>query len=166
MDAAEAPVSEESTGAVTTRSRRKRFRIAAVAAAVLLMAVFATAVLAARWHQREASAGLRPSGIPASVPDMTASLMGLSPVPASAAPGFTLTDQDGRALPLSRFRGEVVVLEFMDPHCTDICPLVSQEFLDAYHDLGGSARNVVFAAVNVNQYFNQVQNVLAYSREH
>jgi len=42
--------------------------------------------------------------------------MGLSPVPADAAPGFTLTDQDGRAWPLSRFRGQVVVLEFMDPH--------------------------------------------------
>jgi cytochrome oxidase Cu insertion factor (SCO1/SenC/PrrC family) len=159
-------VSEGSTGAITNRSRRKRFRIAAVAAVALLIAVSATAIIAARWHQREVLAALRPSGIPASVPDGTVNLMGLSPVPASAAPGFTLTDQDGRALPLSRFRGKVVVLEFMDPHCTDICPLVSQEFIDAYHDLGRSARNVVFAAVNVNQYYNQVQNVLAYSRDH
>ncbi len=54
----------------------------------------------------------------------------------------------------------------MDPHCTDICPLVSQEFIDAYRDLGRSAGDVVFAAVNVNQYFNQVPTVLAYSREH
>jgi cytochrome oxidase Cu insertion factor (SCO1/SenC/PrrC family) len=54
----------------------------------------------------------------------------------------------------------------MDPHCTDICPLVSREFIDAYHDLGQSARDVVFAAVNVNQYFNRVGNVLAYSRAH
>ena len=58
-------------------------------------------------------------------------------------------------------RGTVVVLEFMDPHCTDICPLVSQEFVDAYHDLGRSASNVVFAAVNVNQYYNRVPDVLA-----
>jgi cytochrome oxidase Cu insertion factor (SCO1/SenC/PrrC family) len=69
-------------------------------------------------------------------------------------------------VPLSGLRGKVVVLEFMDPHCTDICPLVSQEFVDAYHDLGRSARNVVFAAVNVNQYFNRVPDVLAYSRAH
>ena len=159
-------MSEGSTGDVTNRSRRTRFRAAAVAAAALLILVSATAIIASRWHQREAPAALRPSGIPASVPDGTVNLMGLSPVPASAAPGFTLTDQDGRALALSRFRGKVVVLEFMDPHCTDICPLVSQEFVDAYHDLGGSARDVVFAAVNVNQYYNQVQNVLAYSRDH
>ena len=70
-------------------------------------------------------------------------------------------DQDGGALPLSRFRGQVVVLEFMDQHCTDICPLVSQEFIDTYHDLGRSGRDVVFAAVNVNQYFNRVRDVLA-----
>ena len=36
-------------------------------------------------------------------------------------------------------RGHAVVLEFMDPHCTDVCPLVSAEFIDAYHDLGGAA---------------------------
>jgi hypothetical protein len=55
--------------------------------------------------------------------------MGLAPVPARPAPGFTLADQDGRTMPLSGWRGKVVVLEFMDPHCTDICPLVSQEFV-------------------------------------
>jgi hypothetical protein len=35
--------------------------------------------------------------------------MELSPVPTRPAPGFTLTDQDGRVLPLSAFRGKVVV---------------------------------------------------------
>ncbi len=136
------------------------------AVVVIIVVASAAAVIAVRSHQREAFAGQRPSGIPASVPTGIISLMGLSPVPAGPAPGFTLTDQDGHAWPLSRFRGKVVVLEFMDPHCTDICPLVSQEFIDAYHDLGSAAGNVVFAAVNVNQYFNQVPAVLAYSREH
>jgi cytochrome oxidase Cu insertion factor (SCO1/SenC/PrrC family) len=87
-------------------------------------------------------------------------------VPAGPAPGFTLTDQSGRTLPLSGFRGKVVVLEFMDPHCTDICPLVSQEFVDAYRDLGREAGGVVFAAVNVNEYFNRTSDMLAYSRAH
>jgi cytochrome oxidase Cu insertion factor (SCO1/SenC/PrrC family) len=157
-------VGDEAAGVMGNQAFRKRFLIGAVA--VILVLAAAAAIIAVRWHQRESIAALRPSGIPASVPDGTVSLMGLSPVPATAAPGFTLTDQGGRALPLSQFRGKVVVLEFMDPHCIDICPLVSQEFIDAYHDLGRSADNVVFAAVNVNQYFNQVQAVLAYSREH
>ena len=59
------------------------------------------------------------------MPSGTASLLRLSLVPAEAAPGFTLTDQDGRVLSLSGFRGRAVVLEFMDSRCTGICPLVS-----------------------------------------
>jgi cytochrome oxidase Cu insertion factor (SCO1/SenC/PrrC family) len=58
------------------------------------------------------------------------------------------------------------VLQFMDPHCTDICPLVSQEFVDAYHDLGQRAGQVVFAAVNVNPYHTSVSAMAAYSQEH
>jgi cytochrome oxidase Cu insertion factor (SCO1/SenC/PrrC family) len=54
----------------------------------------------------------------------------------------------------------------MDPHCTDICPIVSQEFIDAYHDLGGRASRAVFIAVNVNPYFHGVGDVAAYSAEH
>jgi cytochrome oxidase Cu insertion factor (SCO1/SenC/PrrC family) len=108
----------------------------------------------------------RPYGIPAAVPDSQVNLMELSPVPVRPAPDFTLTDQDGRLLSLSDFRGKVVVLEFMDPHCTDICPIVSDEFADAYRDLGKLAGKVVFAAVNVNQYHNAVADVAAFSREH
>jgi cytochrome oxidase Cu insertion factor (SCO1/SenC/PrrC family) len=108
----------------------------------------------------------RPSGIPASVTDSQVNLMGLAALPGKAAPGFTLTDQDGRMLSLSALRGKVVVLEFMDPHCTDICPIVSQEFVDAYHDLGADAGKVVFAAVNVNAYHAKVSDMMAYSREH
>ncbi len=157
---------EQATGNVSDRARRKKVLAGACAAVVIVIVAGAAAVIAVRQQQSAVLAGQRPSGIPASVPDGTVSLMGLSPVPASTAPGFELTDQDGRTLPLSRFRGKVVVLEFMDPHCTDICPLVSQEFIDAYHDLGRAAGGVVFAAVNVNQYHLGVQDVLAYSREH
>jgi cytochrome oxidase Cu insertion factor (SCO1/SenC/PrrC family) len=114
-------------------------------------------------HDRSYS---RPYGIPATVPDSQVNLMELSPVPVRPAPRFTLTDQDGRALSLSAFRGKVVVLEFMDPHCTDICPIVSDEFTDAYRDLGKLAGKVVFAAVNVNQYHSAVADVAAFSREH
>jgi cytochrome oxidase Cu insertion factor (SCO1/SenC/PrrC family) len=108
----------------------------------------------------------RPSGIPATISTSLANLMQLGPLDHAAAPGFTLTDQAGRTLSLSSLRGKVVVLEFMDPHCTDICPIVSQEYVDAYHDLGPVASKVVFAAVNVNQYFHSVANVATFSREH
>jgi cytochrome oxidase Cu insertion factor (SCO1/SenC/PrrC family) len=142
----------------------------ACAVAVILIAGVVTAVVAGKRHDAGtltgAVAGQRPAGIPASVPLSTINLMGLSPVPAKAAPGFRLTDQNGKALALSSLRGKVVVLNFMDPHCTDICPLVSQEFVDAQHDLGKAAGQVVFAAVNVNQYFNRVSDMAAFSNEH
>jgi protein SCO1/2 len=88
----------------------------------------------------------------------------LSPVPGVRAPGFTLTDQNGHALSLSSLHGKVVVLQFMDPHCTDICPIVSAEFVKAYHDLGPLASKVVFAAVNVNAYHARVQDMAKYTR--
>jgi cytochrome oxidase Cu insertion factor (SCO1/SenC/PrrC family) len=66
---------------------------------------------------------------------------------------------------LASLRGKVVVLEFMDPHCTDICPIVSQEFVDANHRLGAQASKVVFAAINVNAYHATVANMATFSRE-
>jgi len=146
--------------------RRAWLVTAACAVAVLLVAGLVTVAVAARRHDAAASAPQRPSGIPASVSLPAINLMGLSPVLAKAAPGFRLTDQNGRTLALSSLRGKVVVLNFMDPHCTDICPLVSQEFVDAQHDLGKAAGQVVFAAVNVNQFFNRVADVAAFSSEH
>ncbi len=52
--------------------------------------------LAVRHRDQDSLAAIRPIGIPASVSTPLANLMGLSPVPARPAPGFTLTDQDGR----------------------------------------------------------------------
>jgi protein SCO1 len=131
-------------------------------AAVVTIAVVAGAFVIAR-HQD--TAGPRPSGIPANVPTSLANEMLLTPLPRQQAPGFTLTDQAGRTMGLSALRGKVVVLEFMDPHCTDICPIVSQEFVDAYHRLGPTAAKVAFIAVNVNQYHKSVANMADYSRQ-
>jgi cytochrome oxidase Cu insertion factor (SCO1/SenC/PrrC family) len=135
---------------------------AALVAVSAVAAVAAAVFMAARHHGVAASGGQRVAGIPVA----TVSLLGLSRVAADPAPGFTLTDQDGRVLSLSGFRGKAVVLEFMDSRCTDICPLVSREFIDAYHDLGRAGGRVVFVAVNVNQRYNRVADVLSYSRAH
>ncbi len=81
------------------------------------------------------------------------------------APGFSLVDQDGRHLSLTSLRGRAVVLEFMDPHCTDICPIVAAEYQRAYRDLGPLARNVAFVAVNVNAYHRSLATLRAFSRE-
>jgi cytochrome oxidase Cu insertion factor (SCO1/SenC/PrrC family) len=131
--------------------------------AVVVTVAVAAAVFVVVRHRAPAAAP-RPSGIPASVSTSLANEMLLTPLPHQPAPGFTLTDQAGRTMKLSALRGKVVVLEFMDPHCTDICPIVSQEFVDAYHQLGPAARNVAFIAINVNQYHASVANMASYSR--
>ncbi|HUZ35525.1 MAG TPA: SCO family protein [Streptosporangiaceae bacterium] len=133
--------------------------IAVVLAAAIVVAAYVVV------RHRDA-AGPRPSGIPADISTSLANMMLLSPLERQAAPGFTLTDQSGRTMALSSLRGKVVVLEFMDPHCVDICPIVSQEFVDAYHDLGAAASKVVFVAINVNQYHASVADMAAYSRQH
>ena len=135
-------------------------------ATVLLGAIVAIpAYLIARHNQAQAPQQLpRVSGLPSTVSTRLANLMSLSPLSRTAAPGFTLTDQSGHTLSLDSLRGKVVVLQFMDPHCTDICPIVSQEYVRAYHDLGPMASKVVFAAVNVNVYHAGVADMAKYSR--
>ena len=163
-DSAEEAVAAASVPVPTGAARRGRIAFwAALAAIILAGAAVITAV--AVTHARGGPQLARPTGIPASVSDAQINLMGLSPVPVRPAPGFTLTDQDGRTLSLASLRGKVVVLEFMDPHCTDICPIVSQEYVDAYRDLGPLAGKVVLAAVNVNQYHAAISDMMAYSRE-
>lgn len=81
------------------------------------------------------------------------------------APDFKLTDQNGRTVTLSSLRGKAVVLEFMDPACTDICPIVSQEIIRANRLLGTKASQVVFLAVNVNQFHESKADVMAFSKE-
>lgn len=99
-------------------------------------------------------------------------LMGLTPVDGKSgatgpvSPDFHLTDQHGQQISMSSLHGKVVVLEFMDPKCTDICPIVSQEIVDANKLLGAKASDVVFLGINVNQYHESQADVQAFSSEH
>lgn len=92
--------------------------------------------------------------------------MSLQPVKGRKASGFTLTDQHGRTVSLSTFRGHVVVLEFMDPTCRTICPIVASEFVEAERQLAGKHLGVVFAAVNVNRHALGVATVAKFTDEH
>jgi len=52
------------------------------------------------------------------------------------APHFTLTDQSGRAVSLSGYRGRVVVLSFLYSTCGGPCVLVAQQIRGALDELG------------------------------
>ena len=158
-------VPETPGGPPSPRVRRGPSALLLVTLGVLVLVAGAFALVAKRHHDQQSQA-VRVVGIPSSIPTPLALLMSLAPLPTKPAPGFTLVDQNGRTLSLSDFRGHAVVLEFMDTHCTDICPIVSQEFIDAYRDLGPAAAHAVFVAVNVNAYHAAVSDVAAFTREH
>jgi cytochrome oxidase Cu insertion factor (SCO1/SenC/PrrC family) len=43
------------------------------------------------------------------------------------APDFRLRDQAGEAISLSALRGQEVLVTFMDPKCTTLCPIMGQQ---------------------------------------
>ena len=77
------------------------------------------------------------------------------------APGFSLTDQNGRPVTLSSLRGKVMLLTFLDPVCVTDCPLIAQEFRQAGQLLGADRQQVELVAIDVNPLYNE----LAYTRE-
>ncbi|MBX5470040.1 MAG: SCO family protein [Thermoleophilaceae bacterium] len=54
------------------------------------------------------------------------------------APDFRdLTDQDGRSISWSRFRGEAVIVTFLYSHCEETCPVEAKIVTQARQRLGG-----------------------------
>lgn len=83
------------------------------------------------------------------------------------APGFELRDQQGRLTSLKQFRGKVVVLTFIDPECTQICPLTTQSMLRALKILGpAAASQVQLLGVDANPLKTKVADVADYTRVH
>ena len=93
-------------------------------------------------------------------------LMGLSDMSGKPAPDFRLTNQHGRPVALSAFRGRAVLLAFIDSHCTEVCPVLAQEFLLAQRDLGTAAARVAFVGVNVDPMGMSVAAVERFSALH
>ena len=89
--------------------------------------------------------------------------LGIAAEPSINPPNFTLTDQNGKVVSLSDFKNKKLVIQPLDPKCTDICPLISQELIDANKQLGNNAKNVVYIGLNVNQYHNKISDVKAFS---
>ncbi|MBI4198118.1 MAG: SCO family protein, partial [Chloroflexi bacterium] len=69
-------------------------------------------------------------------------------------------DQNGTTIALSDFRGQVVVLAFLDPECTDVCPLTANQFRLTAEKLGEDTGRVVFLVVNVNPQKNSLGDVV------
>jgi len=82
-----------------------------------------------------------------------------------AAPAFTLTDQDGRAVSLASLHGKVVLLTFLDPVCTSDCPLIAQEFRAADQFLSARSRAVELVAIVANPVYRSLAYTRAFDRQ-
>lgn len=52
-----------------------------------------------------------------------------------SAPGFTLTDQQGRRVTLARYRGQVTLIAFLSSACGATCVVVAQQIRGALDEL-------------------------------
>jgi cytochrome oxidase Cu insertion factor (SCO1/SenC/PrrC family) len=78
---------------------------------------------------------------------------------------FSLTDQNGRPVTLASLRGKVVALTFLDPVCTNDCPVVAAEFRAADRMLGADAGRVAMVAINANPVFRNAAYVQAFDAQ-
>lgn len=145
-------------GGLRLRGRLKGVRLRPIAllpTALLLIVVAALVVN----HLDSGSAG---GASPASNANLDPGTQ-LKPKP---APNFTLTDERGRPVSLSQYRGRAVILAFIDAECQTLCPLTTEAMLDAKRSLGAAGRDVQLLGINVNWKSKQIDDVLNYTEAH
>ncbi len=83
-----------------------------------------------------------------------------------AAPDFRLTDQFGRAVSLSQFKGQPVILTFLYTHCPDQCPLTAEKLHVVMLNLGSAAQHVAVLAVSTDPKGDTTATALNFSKVH
>ena len=125
----------------------------------LLVAVVAVAVAAVRRSESGSGQSVLAASGPASV-----EAGGGFPIKGKRAPGFTLTDQFGKAVSLSSLRGHEVVMAFVDTRCATVCPLTAAILRNALHRIGPAASaHVDLLAINANPTATRVSDVYRFS---
>lgn len=151
----------------TTKSRSARGPVVLAAAAGLavLCAAVLVAVLVSRPHGSSGTPGASQAleNAAGRNPDVDPG----TSLPSPAAPGFTLTDQSGQPVSLSQFRGQAVVLAFVDSRCTTVCPLTTVSMTEAVSMLGpDAARHIQLLGIDANPDATKVADVRAYTVAH
>jgi cytochrome oxidase Cu insertion factor (SCO1/SenC/PrrC family) len=81
------------------------------------------------------------------------------------APAFQLTDQYGNQVSLASLHGKVVLLTFLDPVCTNDCPVIGDEFRQADQVLGAKSRDVEMVAIVANPLYRSIAYTQAFDNE-
>jgi protein SCO1/2 len=87
-------------------------------------------------------------------------------LPSVPAPGFTLSDQSGRPISLSEYRGRVVIVTFLYSTCGDTCIVIAQQIRGALDELEEEhAREPVVLIVSADPGADSPAHVLRFLRE-
>ncbi len=84
----------------------------------------------------------------------------------TTAPNFTLTDQNGKQISLSQFKGQPVVLTFLYTHCPDQCPLTAERLHSSMITLGSDASKVGVVAVSTDPKGDTQQAAQKFTLQH
>ncbi|HEY6406292.1 MAG TPA: SCO family protein [Ktedonobacteraceae bacterium] len=82
------------------------------------------------------------------------------------APNFQLTDQFGKTISLSQFKGKPIILTFLYTHCPDQCPLTAEKLHAVMLNLGSQAQNVAVLAVSTDPLRDTTAAALDFSKVH
>jgi len=82
------------------------------------------------------------------------------------APNFQLTDQFGKTISLSQFKGKPIILTFLYTHCPDACPLTAEKLHAVMLNLGSQAQNVAVLAVSTDPRRDTTSAALNFSKVH
>jgi cytochrome oxidase Cu insertion factor (SCO1/SenC/PrrC family) len=82
------------------------------------------------------------------------------------APSFALTDQNGKPVSMTGLRGKLTLVTFLDPVCSDECPVIANQLAIADRELGPLAARVEIVAIDSNPVFVGVPDVAAFTSSH
>src|SRR5207302_3162703 len=77
-------------------------------------------------------------------------LSGGTALPGRPAPDFRLTDQFGRTIRLSHFRGHPVLMTFLTANCRELCPVVAGTIHRSLADLGPAGKGISVLAISTD----------------
>lgn len=106
---------------------------------------------------------LAPADAAAVAADSGGGVVVLRPRP---APQFSLTDQNGRSVSSVALRGKLTLVTFLDPVCSDECPVIANQLALADAALGSLSERVEIVAIDSNPVFHKVSDVAAFTASH
>lgn len=83
-----------------------------------------------------------------------------------AAPGFKLTDQNGRSFSLADAKGKVAVVTFIFTTCSETCPLLTAKLVGIQRSLGTDKSKLLIAAITVDPLQDTPDVLRKYAQAH